>query len=318
MFRILKFFVATILLMSAALAGVLAAYSVPDRPVDELKPRWTNAHSQFVDIEGMQLHLRDEGSRDDPMPIVLLHGTSASLHTWDGWVDELKAQHRVIRYDMPGFGLTGPAPDSVYSVERYAKTVIAVLDELGIEECLLGGNSLGGYVAWATAVLYPERVKQLVLVDPSGLPFESQSIPLGFKIAQTPILKELMKGVLPRFVIQQSVENVFGDRSLVTAELVDRYFELTTRAGNRLALAERFKQTQPGAMATRLPEIDIPTLVLWGEQDRLIPPALASRFEHEIKNSQVILFDKLGHVPHEEDPIGTVAMLKGFLSQLPR
>jgi len=318
MFRILKFFVASILLMSAALVGVLAVYSVPDRPVDELKPRWANADSQFVDIEGMQLHLRDEGARDDPMPMVLLHGTSASLHTWDGWVDELKGQHRVIRYDMPGFGLTGPAPDSVYSVERYAKTVIAVLDELGIEECLLGGNSLGGYVAWATAVLYPERVRQLVLVDPSGLPFESQSIPLGFKIAQTPILKEVMKGVLPRFVIQQSVENVFGDRSLVTPELVDRYFELTTRAGNRSALAERFKQTQPGAMAARLQEIEIPTLILWGLQDRLIPPTLATRFEQHIKKSRVVLFDMLGHVPHEEDPLSTVATLKEFLSQLHR
>ena len=101
MFRILKFFVAAILLICLALAGLLVAYTVPDRPVDELKLRWTNAASQFVDIEGMQLHLRDEGSRDDPMPMVLLHGTSASLHTWDGWVDELKAQHRVIRDDMP-------------------------------------------------------------------------------------------------------------------------------------------------------------------------------------------------------------------------
>ena len=318
MFRILKFFAASILLICIASAGLLVAYTVPDRPVDELKRRWTNAASQFVEIEGMQLHLRDEGSRSDPIPMVLLHGTSASLHTWGGWVDELKAQHRIIRYDMPGFGLTGPAPDSDYSIESYAKTVIAVMDELGIEECLLGGNSLGGYVAWATAVLYPERVKQLVLVDPSGLPFESQSIPLGFKIAQTPILKELMKGVLPRFVIQQSVENVFGEPSRVTTELVDRYFELTTRAGNRLALAERFKQIQPGAMATRLQEIEIPTLILWGQQDRLIPPALASRFERDINNSQVVLFDKLGHVPHEEDPLGTVAILKRFLSQWPR
>ena len=317
MFRLLKFFVASILLIFVALVGLLVAYTVPDRPVDELKPRWTNAASQFVDIEEMQLHLRDEGLRNDSIPLVLLHGTSASLHTWDGWVDELKAQHRIIRYDMPGFGLTGPAPDSDYSIERYARTVIAVMDELGIEEFLLGGNSLGGYVAWATAVLYPERVKQLVLVDPSGLPFESQSVPLGFKIAQTPILKELMEGVLPRFVIQQSVENVFGDPSRVTTELVDRYFELTSRAGNRLALAERFKQTQPGAMATRLQEIEVPTLILWGQQDRLIPPMLANRFEHNIEQSQVVLFDKLGHVPHEEDPVSTVAILKEFLSQLP-
>lgn len=107
-----------LLLAVALIAGGVALAWAPDRPVDSLKARWAPAPSQFITVQGMQVHLRDEGPKDDPEPIVLLHGTSASLHTWDGWVDALKGQRRVIRIDLPGFGLTGPAPDNDYRLVR--------------------------------------------------------------------------------------------------------------------------------------------------------------------------------------------------------
>jgi pimeloyl-ACP methyl ester carboxylesterase len=313
MTRILKISSFTLLFFISTVAVFFIANAEPDRSVADLKARWTDVASQFMPIAGMQVHYKDEGPRDDTLPIVLLHGTSASLHTWDGWADALKAQRRVIRFDMPAFGLTGPSPDHDYSIENYASTVISILDTLGVEHCLLGGNSLGGYIAWATAVLYPERIKQLVLVDASGYPFESESVPIGFKIAQTPILNTLMEGVLPKFLVASSVENVFGDPSKVTPELVDRYFELTTRAGNRQALVERFRQTQPGEFSKRVKEINIPTLILWGQLDHLIPPAIADRFHQDIASSTLVRFETLGHVPHEEDPASTVAALKDFL-----
>jgi pimeloyl-ACP methyl ester carboxylesterase len=307
-----------LLLILLSVAGVYRYINhVPDRSVAELSARWAKAPSQFIDIDGLQLHLRDEGPVNDPSPIVLLHGTSASLHTWDGWTEALvKQQHRVIRFDLPAFGLTGPAPDNDYTIERYAQTVIKVLDSLNVQHATLAGNSLGGYIAWATAVLYPDRVKNLVLVDPSGYPFESESLPLAFKIAKTPVLNKIMTGFLPRSLVESSVKNVYGDPSLVSEELVDRYFELTTRQGNRQALAERFKQTQPGQMAERISEIQVPTLILWGQKDRLIPPSLAERFHQDIDNSQVHIFPALGHVPQEENPQQTVEVLLDFLTQL--
>ena len=289
--------------------------NVPDRSVTELSDRWAQPPSQFINIDGLQVHLRDEGPRDDPSPIVLLHGTSASLHTWDGWAAVLSKQHRVIRFDLPAFGLTGPALDNNYTIERYAQTVVQVLDNLGIVQCTLGGNSLGGYIAWATAVLYPTRVNNLVLVDPSGYPFESESLPLAFTIAKTPVLNTLMQGFLPRSLVASSVKNVYGDPSLVSEELIDRYFELTTRAGNRQALTERFKQTRPGAMVKRIAEIKVPTLILWGQKDRLIPPHLAEQFHQAINNSQVHIFPQLGHVPQEENPQQTVDSVIEFLAK---
>ncbi|MCL6416683.1 alpha/beta hydrolase [Aestuariirhabdus sp. Z084] len=302
------------LLLIIASAIFIVINRVPDRPVEALTARWAQPPSQFVEINGMKIHLRDEGPRNDPTPILLLHGTSSSLHTWNGWSKELNEQRRVIRFDMPGFGLTGPSPDNVYTIERYAQTVIAVLDQLNIERSVLAGNSLGGYVAWATALFYPERVEQLVLVDASGYPFKAESIPIGFRIANTPILNTLMEDVMPRSMVKSSLENVYGNPTLVTSELVDRYFDLMTRSGNRKALVERFRQTQPGQLADRVPELKQPTLILWGKLDRLIPPDNADRFHHDISGSTLVLFEDLGHVPQEEDPVSTVSALKRFLA----
>jgi len=304
------------LLAVLAAAGLLAAvYWVPDRPVGELKARWAPPPSQFVEIAGMQVHLRDEGPRDDAAPIVLLHGTSASLHTWEGWAQVLSKHRRVIRYDLPGFGLTGPAPDADYSIERYVQVLIAVMDKLGVQHAVVGGNSLGGGIAWAAAVFHSERVERLILVDAGGYPFESVSKPIGFRIAQIPVLGPLAIHVLPRGVIESSVRNVYGDPSKVTPELVDRYYELTTRAGNRDALVARMQQQEPGALAQHIHELKQPTLILWGGRDRLIPPEFAQRFNHDIAGSRLVVFDDLGHVPQEEDPARTVQAVEEFLAQ---
>ncbi len=308
-----KVAVAILLLLAGALGAAFIAWRVPDQPVSALQARWAPPPSQFIAVRGMQLHLRDEGPRDDPVPIVLLHGTGASLHTWDGWTRELTRERRVIRFDLPGFGLTGPSPDGVYSIESYVDTVLAVADTLGVQRFIVAGNSLGGYVAWATAVLHPERVDRLILVDAAGYPFRSQSVPLAFRIARTPVLNVLMRDVLPRSVVEASLRNVYGDPTRVTPALVDRYFELATRAGNRAALVARFDQTTPGSLAERVPEIQVPTLIVWGGKDRLIPLEFGARFARDIQGSRLVVFDTLGHVPHEEDPARTVAAVLPFI-----
>lgn len=296
-----------------AIAALVAAAWAPDRPVDSLKARWAPPPSQFVRIEGMDVHLRDEGPRDDPLPIVLVHGTSASLHTWDGWAAALTPTRRVIRFDLPAFGLTGPAPDGDYTMARYARFTAAVMDSLKLKQAVLAGNSLGGAVAWKTAIDHPQRVAALVLVDSAGYPFASQSVPLGFMIARVPALAPLMRNVLPRKVIESSVRNVYGDPSRVTPELVDRYYELTLREGNRQALVQRFREVQKEDLSAQIAQVKQPTLILWGAQDRLIPSAQAGRFHRDIAGSHVQMFQGLGHVPHEEDPASTVAAVQAFL-----
>ena len=295
-----------------AVAGILATWA-PDRPVSALTARWAHAPSQFIEVDGMQVHMRDEGPRDDPLPIVLLHGTSASLHTWDGWVQNLSGQRRVIRFDLPAFGLTGPNPNNDYSIAAYVRLVVGVVDKLGVKQFVLAGNSLGGQIAWGTALAHPQRVGKLVLIDAAGYPFQPTSIPIGFRIARMPGVRVLMEHVLPRGVVDSSVRNVYGDPAKVTPELVDRYYELTLRAGNRKALAYRMDQRLSGDEAG-IKSLKVPTLILWGAKDRLIPLDSAERFAADIKGSKLVVFDALGHVPHEEDAQKTVDVFKAFLA----
>ena len=303
-------------IVALMLVATVATNWAPDRPVSGLTARWAQPPSVFMDVAGVRAHVRDEGPRDDPTPIVLLHGTADSLHTWSGWTEVLARDRRVIRVDLPGFGLTGPAPDGDYRVDRYVQFVGALLDALGVQQCVLGGNSFGGWISWETALAQPGRVQALILVDAAGYPIESQSVPIGFRIARVPGLNRVMQSVLPRGMIESSVRNTYGDPSRVTPELVDRYYELTLREGNRAALAQRFAAGRWAADPARVREVRQPTLILWGGRDGLIPLRYGEQFNRDIAGSRLVVFPELGHVPQEEDPAATVAAVSQFLREI--
>lgn len=308
------------------MGGTLALTWASDLPLDSLKSRWASpaSGSQFVNVRGMSVHVRDEGLRTDALPIVLLHGTGASLHTWDGWATELTKTRRVIRFDLPGFGLTGSyagqwlsEDGGRYSLVNYAKFVTSTLDAIGVKQpVILGGNSLGGQIAWETAdhlsASQPTRVAKLILVDSAGYDFKSIAMPLAFQAAEIALLSPITENTLPRLLIERDVRSVYGDPSRVTPALIDLYYELALREGNRRALGLRMRE--PRAIAPeRIAKITQPTLIIWGGKDRLIPPANGELFAKDIKGSKLIVFDQLGHVPQEEDAKQTVAAVQAFL-----
>ncbi len=312
-----------LLLMLTALAVPLMR--APDRPVQSLVARWAPPPSDFIDVKGQIVHVRDEGPRGNAASaapaIVLLHGTSASLHTWEGWVRTLKKTRRVITFDLPGFGLTGPFSGQYaaedYRGDAYARFVLDVLDALKVSTAVIGGNSLGGEAAWRAVTLAPARFTQLLLVDASGYAFTPGSVPLAFHLARMPLLSTISEHLLPRVLVAASVTSVYADNSRVTPELVDRYYELTLREGNRHALGLRMQQLEPGAAIDRLKSITIPTLVLWGGADQLIPVVNARQFASDIKGARVIVLDGLGHVPQEEDPARSLQPVLEFLEIAP-
>jgi pimeloyl-ACP methyl ester carboxylesterase len=308
-----------ILLMLAALAVTLA--HAPDRSVESLVARWAPPPSDFMVVKGQLVHYRDEGPREDPAPLVLVHGTAASLHTWEGWVAALRGAKRVITFDLPGFGLTGPftgayAPDD-YRADTLARFTLDFLDALHVGRFDIGGNSLGGEVAWRVATLAPERVDRLVLVDASGYAFEPGHVPIGFQFARLPVVNRIGEVLTPRALIEDSVRDVYGDPSKVTGALVDRYFEMQLREGNRHALSERLREIATDLAPERIKSLHVPTLILWGERDRLIPPVNARSFERDIAGSRLVVFPGLGHVPQEEDPQASVAPVRSFLGLAP-
>jgi pimeloyl-ACP methyl ester carboxylesterase len=304
------------------LALLIGAYIVltwaPERTTEELRGPFAPAPSIFLEMMGMQVHLRDEGPRSDKSPVILIHGTSSSLHTWDGWAQALTRERRVIRFDLPGFGLTGPSPDGMYSIDKDVSLVVAILDRLAIKRCVLGGNSLGGTVSWRTALTHPSRVEKLILVDSGGYSTPSISVPIAFQVpdrmAGLPRIDWLMRNTLPRSLVKQALRNLFGDPSKVTPEMVERSYELMRRQGNRVALFERYRQRERwGALEHRIVELKLPTLIIWGALDRLTSPEAAHRFHADIAGSKLMIFDDLGHLPQEEDSTRTVLAVQEFL-----
>ncbi|MCK5701219.1 MAG: alpha/beta hydrolase [Cyclobacteriaceae bacterium] len=292
---------------------IVVVFSYKDIPVNELKEKYAPPPSSFISIDGMDVHYRDEGNSLDSIPIVLIHGTGSSLHTFDEWTTLLKNEQRVIRMDLPAFGLTGPFPDRNYSIEKYVVFVEHFLSSLGVKSCVLAGNSLGGRIAWNFTVKNPKMVDKLVLIDASGYPSESKSVPIAFRIAGMPILKNLMTLITPRFMVKASVENVYADKTKVTESLVDRYFELTLRRGNRQGLVDRMNMDSDMSAHLNIKNIQQPTLVLWGDQDLLVPVKSAYQFHEDLPNDTLVIMKNVGHVPMEESPVESLEMLMAFL-----
>jgi len=283
-----------------------------DISVEDLKKEYTNEHSQFIEVDEMNVHYRDEG---EGFPIVLIHGTAASLHTWDAWTDELKKTNRVIRMDLPAFGITGPNKNADYSIGAYTTFLHSLLEKLKLEKFHIAGNSLGGNIAWNYTADYPNKVEKLILVDASGLP-TNKSQPAIFKMAKTPILNSLFLYITPRFLIKKNIEEVYEDDSKITDELINRYHKMALRVGNRKAFIDRAKtdfKLDTQVNLEKLKSIQTPTLLIWGAKDLWIPLANGIRMNEILVNSKLEVLENSGHVPMEENPIESLKLMNEFL-----
>lgn len=300
----------------AALAGIAIWGWAPDIPAATLRERHGQPPSQFVDIgDGLAMHVRDEGPRDAPV-IVLLHGSNASLHSWDGWVEQLKTGYRVIRIDQIGHGLTGPNPAGDYRPQAFVDTLDRTLGAMGVERFALAGNSMGGSVAWRYALAHPGKLSALILIDGGGAPgVAPTSTPVGFRLARIAALRPVMQTITPRGVIERSLEQSVGNPAIVDDAMVDRYWELLRHPGNRAATAARFALPRAEASIAEMQRISTPTLVIWGEQDGLIPVAAGRWFARHIRGAELIVYPDLGHIPMEEDPARTAADAADWLQR---
>ena len=308
--KYLKFIVLSLLVLGVALS---CFYWKNDIPLDTLKSKYTTAASAFVDVMQMQVHYRDEGNKNDSLPLVLIHGTGASLHTWEESVKLLTDSFRVITLDLPAYGLTGPNPKRIYSQAFYVQFIDEFLKRIHVNKCIIGGNSLGGAIAWNYTYEHPTKVEKLILIDAAGYPMISESKPIAFTLAQIPVLKHMLNYITPRFLAKKSVMNVYDDPTKVTEKVVDRYFDLFLREGNRQAFVDRMNFSTYPDHLTRIRLIKTPTLIIWGENDKLIPIENAQKFHADLPNDTLVVLEKTGHVPMEENPNRTVDAICLFL-----
>lgn len=313
----------TILVLFGLALGAILAFWTTDIERATLERYYAPPPSQFVaTASGARIHYRDQGSRDG-IALVLLHGTGASLHTWEPWVERLSPLYRIVTLDLPAHGLTGATPDGDYGRAGMIGAIDAVVTNVGLPRFVIGGNSMGGEMAMAYALAYPERIRGLILVDAAGLGRHGgggagdgeRSAPLAFQLARFPGFGRIVSKVTPRPLISEGLHSVYADDSKIDSLLVDRYWHLLRLEGSRRAMLARFAaagESEP----LEIEKLSMPALVLWGDQDRLIPPAVGDMLAERLPDATLVRYAEAGHLPMEEIPEQSAADVRRFLSDL--
>ena len=294
--------------VGALTAATLWWLWTPDKDRTALERKYLNATSDMIDVAGTRLHVRDSGAKTGPA-VIFLHGFGASLHTWEPWAAELEKELRVIRIDLPGSGLSLPDPTGDYTDKRSLQIINALMDKLGLARASMVGNSIGGRIAWTFAGTYPARVDKLVLVSPDG--FASPGFEYG-KQPEVPAMAKLMRVALPKPLLIMSLKPAYANPASMTNALATRYHDLMLAPGSRDALLARMAQTVLTDPLPILKQITAPTLLVWGEQDAMIPFANSNDYLKAIKGSKRVSFKGVGHLPHEEAPAESVGAVRDF------
>jgi pimeloyl-ACP methyl ester carboxylesterase len=295
--------------LGVLLAAALWWLWTPDKDRTALERQYLNAPTDMMAVAGTRLHVRDSGPKTAPA-VIFLHGFGASLHTWEPWATALSNDLRVIRIDLPGSGLSLPDPTGDYSDKRSLQILIALMDQKGLTRASLVGNSIGGRIAWTFAGTYPAQVDKLVLVSPDG--FASPGFEYGKK-PEVPMMVKLMSVALPKPLLAMSLKPAYANPATMTDALATRYHDMMLAPGSRDALLTRMAQTVLVDPVPILKKITAPTLLVWGEQDAMIPYANANDYLTAIKGSKRVSFKGTGHLPQEEAPAESATAVREFL-----
>lgn len=300
----------TVLLLSLLLIGC-EDMGFRDSDPEELVRRYTDAHSRFIDVDGVRVHAHAEG---EGRTILLLHGAMDSLHVWDAWAELLKDDFRVVRIDIPPFGLSGQMPDEDYGPDNITAVLNQVLDSYGIESVTVVGHSLGGFYAGYFTAHASERVDALVLISGAAYP---QPLPWTLRLTNLPVIGKLYEVATPRPLVRLSMRSMYGKPEQVVERAVQRRFDLLRAPDNRPAARDVVRMI--AEMAEQEPvwirHITQPTLLLWGGDDEWIPTGIAQRWLNDLQNARLVVYPGVGHVAMEEIPEMTATEFRRFLSR---
>lgn len=316
MFR--RFLIIVLTVVTILTAGWLALRR-PDIPYEMLELKYAFSDSRYATLQnGTRVHYRDVGPRRAET-IVLVHGFSASVHTWTDWISDLRKSYRVIALDLPGHGLTRVTTslERLPDLTNYVTVVDEVMDSLDVESFVLVGSSMGGGVAWNYTLDHADRVDGLVLVDAAGWPDtgDGDDDQLIFRLLENQFARGIIKDLDLSSLVADGLRDSFADPTLVDDDMVRRYVELSRAPGHRdiLLYLSAARQDRREASDAVLSGIRTPTLVMHGELDRLIPVEHGRQFHEAIAGSQLIVYPNVGHIPQEEIPDQSVSDLISFV-----
>jgi pimeloyl-ACP methyl ester carboxylesterase len=316
MTRILKVAGAVVLALGALFGSFKIGLWNPS--LDDLKTTYAGPPSQFVTVDGVPFHLRDEGNKESDLPpLLLLNGHLGSLHMWEGWLPILGPQMRVIRLDYPPYGLSGPDPTGDYSTERSVNLLGKLLDQLGIARVNLGGTSNGALVAAIYAIRNPGRVNKLVVSTlPNGRPPKRTPAPDLIDAAK---INRWLAPYQTEAFFRAFLRDVFAKPERVTEVLIRQYAEINNRKGG-LAMVNAYIQTQYTLWDTTdvpalFAQLTTPTLLQWGDGGKVLPPFVGDIVGDQLKNAQleVARYPDAGHMPMLELPEQTAKDALAFL-----
>ena len=303
-------FVALGLVVIAILAFAVAAWVYRDIPAEVLEAKYGDPEtSKFIDLDGVRMHYRDEG---EGPAIVMLHAHWGSLLMWDSWAAALKDKYRVVRFDMTSHGLTGPDPSGDYSLGRNVDLLERLTDALDIDEMILVGTSVGGTISIHFTSANPERVKQLVLVNPGSL---NRRIVDPNKPLELPPGADILKYITPRALFEAMIHQGFGDKSKIPDDLIDRWHDMQLREGQREAELGRLRQYIAGDLKSIVAKITVPTLIVWGTGNEVVPVEMAYEFRDMLTGTkpELKIYDGIGQWPALEAPELTATDIRAYL-----
>lgn len=300
----------TLVFVAIAAVLVLAAlgWSVMTQGPDD-GPRAAQSDADaIVSVAGAHVRVRQEGPPEAPV-IVLVHGFTFSLESWDAVAADLAQDYRVIRYDLLGHGLTGPDPQKRYAPQERAEFLLELMTALGVEQAAVIGHSLGGIVSWRFAASHPDRVSQLVLIAGPAFDFSGVADEPGAPPA--PLRMHLMNPT--RFGVNAMAGVFYADPDRIPNTRFDEIVTMMSAEGVGQASLDHLAEFTMPDPTEALARITAPTLILWGENDALIPVSHAERVRAALSDARVVTYRDVGHVVHEEAPGRVLPDIRAFL-----
>jgi pimeloyl-ACP methyl ester carboxylesterase len=276
----------------AAVALLIALWAYRDIPAATLENKYVNEASRFMNVAGVRVHYRDEGPKDGPA-ILLLHANFANLLGWEPWVEALEDKYRVIRFDFTSHGLTGPDPTGNYTMDRTLEITERFIDAMQLEQFTIAGTSMGGTVSLIYTSRHPERIKELILLSPGALEGREQKA-RGDVPDSAYVLKYIMPRAIPEFMLKTSV----ADPDNLDQALVDRWYDMWRREGQREAQLDRLRQYKVPALEEIIQSITKPVLLLWGEENTTAKFEQSEEFKELLENASSIDFVSYPGVGH--------------------
>lgn len=313
-----KFLIGAVLVVVALLVAGFLLLQRPPETYANLDETYTSPASKFMDMGGgVEAHYRDEGNPNG-RTLLLVHGFSASLHTWEKWVPILGGEYRMVSVDLPGHGLTRTPDGYAPTIEGFADYVEAFAGKLNLGKVTIIGSSMGGGTAWQLALRHPARVEAMVLVGASGWPdprIDDAEEPAIFKMLRNPVMGPILRRLDNTAMVRQGLEASFVDKALVDDAMVARYVRMSRAPGHGDVLLSIMTGSAERTLATKdlLAKIKAPTLILHGRQDNLVAVEGATKFNDAIAGSRLIIYDDVGHLPQEEIADRSAADLRAFM-----